>query len=378
MYLNDEARFPGLVPMLRTDRAGRPLVPAGACRDFFLYVEDDRLDEAHALLTRQLEGCAQVCRTDGYDRSHGLFGPLPPSSRFLDRVGNLVVLPFAGESVWWYEKDKFEMTQARCPRRSDPGRGRNPAAAVLFLNLGQKNHGPDRPVNFIRQFYRLVRPQRTLLALTIGCGFLFVAANLLPPLVIRRLIQWLTEGGGSSAGLLKLSVLLLGSYLIRGLVRYGYGLYSHTAAYQVMHRLMIRVYRHLQRMPHRFFHQRRTGELMSRSINDVETVEDFIAHGIPETFIAIVIPGAMLTVLFILDARLALIALLPIPLTAFLVFRYVSRVRSMWGRSAGWLRRVGGSSAGLSVRCLRHQIVRPGRALRPQHRGLAARPSATA
>ncbi|MYF91924.1 MAG: hypothetical protein F4184_07405, partial [Gemmatimonadetes bacterium] len=185
-------------------------------------------------------------------------------------------------------------------------------------------------MNFIRQFYRLVRPQRTLLALTIGCGFLFVAANLLPPLVIRRLIQWLTEGGGSSAGLLKLSLLLLGSYLIRGLVRYGYGLYSHVAAYQVMHRLMNRVYRHLQRMPHRFFHQRRTGELMARSINDVETVEDFIAHGIPETFIALVIPGAMLTVLFVLDARLALIALLPIPLTAFLVFRYVSRVRSMW------------------------------------------------
>ena len=41
---------------------------------------------------------------------------------------------------------------------------------------------------------------------------------------------------------------------------------------------------------------------MSRSINDVETVEDFIAHGIPETFIALVIPGAMLTVLFVLDA----------------------------------------------------------------------------
>ena len=192
-------------------------------------------------------------------------------------------------------------------------------------------------MNFIRQFYRLVRPQRTLLALTIGCGFLFVAANLLPPLVIRRLIQWLTERGGSSAGLLKLSLLLLGSYLIRGLVRYGYGLYSHTAAYQVMHRLMIRVYRHLQRMPHRFFHQRRTGDLMARSINDVETVEDFIAHGIPETFIAVVIPGAMLTVLFVLDARLALIALLPIPLTAFLVFRYVSRVRSMWAGVRGGL-----------------------------------------
>ena len=96
VYINDETRFPGLVPMLRTGR------------DFFLYVEDDRLDEAHALLARQLEGCAQVCRTADLIEA-GLFGPLPLSQRFLDRVGNLVVLPFAGESVWWYEKDKFEM-----------------------------------------------------------------------------------------------------------------------------------------------------------------------------------------------------------------------------------------------------------------------------
>ena len=31
------------------------------------------------------------------------------SSRFRERVGNLVILPYRYESVWWYEKDKFEM-----------------------------------------------------------------------------------------------------------------------------------------------------------------------------------------------------------------------------------------------------------------------------
>ena len=136
-------------------------------------------------------------------------------------------------------------------------------------------------MNFIRQFYRLVRPQRTLLALTIGCGFLFVATNLLPPfghppphpMAHRR--GWLL---GRSAEAIPLAA---GHLPDPGLVRYGYGLYSHMAAYQVMHRLMTRVYRHLQRMPHRFFHQRRTGELMARSINDVETVEDFIHTAFP-------------------------------------------------------------------------------------------------
>ena len=38
----------------------------------------------------------------------GFFGPLPPAPVFLARVGNLVILPLAGEAVFWYEKDRFE------------------------------------------------------------------------------------------------------------------------------------------------------------------------------------------------------------------------------------------------------------------------------
>jgi hypothetical protein len=39
--------------------------------------------------------------------AEGFFGP-SLSERFLARVGNLVVLPFAGESVYYYERDRFE------------------------------------------------------------------------------------------------------------------------------------------------------------------------------------------------------------------------------------------------------------------------------
>ncbi len=185
-------------------------------------------------------------------------------------------------------------------------------------------------MKFLRQFYEILEGRRLLIALSVGCGLLFAAANLVPPLLIRELIQWITEGGGSPSSLLQLTLLLFGVYLLRGLARFGYGRFSHVASYEVMHDLMTRVYRHIQRLPHRFFHRERTGNLIARSINDVEAVEDFIAHGIPETILALVIPAAMMGVLFALDARLALITLLPIPLTAYLVYRYVARVRRMW------------------------------------------------
>jgi hypothetical protein len=39
----------------------------------------------------------------------GYFGP-EISKRFRDRAGNLVVLSYLHETVWWYAEDKFDMT----------------------------------------------------------------------------------------------------------------------------------------------------------------------------------------------------------------------------------------------------------------------------
>ena len=186
-----------------------------------------------------------------------------------------------------------------------------------------------RVMTFIKQIYDLLEGRRLFMACSIACGLIFAAANLIPPLLIRKLIQWLTEAQ-PVGDLVWISLLLFGVYVLRGVSRYGYGFFSHVTAYRVMHALMTRVYAHLQNLSHSFFNRQRTGNLMARSINDIEAIEDFIAHGIPETALATVIPISMITVLFYLNPELALIAILPIPLAAVLVYRYVSKVRAMW------------------------------------------------
>jgi hypothetical protein len=73
----------------------------------FLYIKDEMIDEAQAFLTPRLEGKADVVQTETLIKQ-GYFGA-EVSSRFRERVGNLIILPYQYESVWWYEKDKFEM-----------------------------------------------------------------------------------------------------------------------------------------------------------------------------------------------------------------------------------------------------------------------------
>ena len=94
--------------MVKKNRNGMPLVPAGSCRDFFLHIEEKRLEEAQGLLQETLRGVADVVPVkillDG-----GFFGKKAPSKRLKDRIGNLAVLPHRGEGVfWWFEKHRLE------------------------------------------------------------------------------------------------------------------------------------------------------------------------------------------------------------------------------------------------------------------------------
>ena len=106
IYLNRDPRFTGIERFLKTNRKGQLLVPAGSARDMFLYVKEGQLEDAQSFLAPRLEGKADVVKTEALIEN-GYFGA-EISPRFRERVGNLVILPYRYESVWWYEKGKFE------------------------------------------------------------------------------------------------------------------------------------------------------------------------------------------------------------------------------------------------------------------------------
>lgn len=106
IFLNKDKRFKDIERFLKTNRAGNLLVPAGSARDMFLYIKEDFLDEAQEFLSTRLAGKAEVVKS-AWLMENGYFGP-EVSVKFRGRVGNLVILSHRYESVWWYEKDKFE------------------------------------------------------------------------------------------------------------------------------------------------------------------------------------------------------------------------------------------------------------------------------
>jgi len=106
IYLNQQAA--GISQFLQVNQRGKLMVPAGSARDMFLHIKAGCLDEAVAYLRKRLEGRADIYKTEDLLARH-FFGLHEPSQQFLNRVGNVVVLPYPGETTWWYEEGIFGM-----------------------------------------------------------------------------------------------------------------------------------------------------------------------------------------------------------------------------------------------------------------------------
>jgi predicted AlkP superfamily pyrophosphatase or phosphodiesterase len=104
-FLNRE--LPELEHMIEKGADRRLLTPAGSCRDYFLHVLPEKLQETKALLTKALKDRAIVCEVRDLIKD-GFFGSKEVSASFLDRVGNLVILAHGNHSIWWYEKGRFD------------------------------------------------------------------------------------------------------------------------------------------------------------------------------------------------------------------------------------------------------------------------------
>lgn len=90
--------WPELAQHLATGADGKPLAPAGSCRDLFLHVLPERLEEVEARLGELLAGLAEVRMVETL-LAEGVFGP-NVTDALTSRLANLVVLPAPGEAAY--------------------------------------------------------------------------------------------------------------------------------------------------------------------------------------------------------------------------------------------------------------------------------------
>ena len=157
---------------------------------------------------------------------------------------------------------------------------------------------------------------RTLYLVAILSTLALTAVNLTAPKLLSSMTG-IVETGVTADGLHTIGLLtaaLVALYLLRILFRFLSNYLAHKAAWYLVGDLRTRTYDKLEHMHLGYFHDKQTGDLMSRIVNDTRDFELLYAHMIPETITNLVTFTGVLIVLLTINWKLALITCAPIPL----------------------------------------------------------------
>ena len=140
--------------------------------------------------------------------------------------------------------------------------------------------------------------------------------NLTAPKLLSSMTGVVEKGVDDAALklIMGLALGLLALYLLRILFRFLSNYLTHKAAWYLVGDLRNKLYNKLQRLDLGFFHDKQTGDLMSRVINDTRDFELLYAHMIPEIITNVVTFSGVLIILLTINWKLALITCCPIPL----------------------------------------------------------------
>ena len=108
-------------------------------------------------------------------------------------------------------------------------------------------------------------------------------------------------------------------------------LFSHLSAFKLTANLRIRIIRRLGELPLGFHAANPSGKLRKIIEKNAENMENFVAHQLPDTVQAVVMPVAFLASMLYFDWRLSLVCMIPI-VVGFLVLSFMLR-----GESGGFL-----------------------------------------
>ncbi|WP_163511523.1 ABC transporter ATP-binding protein [Fodinicola acaciae] len=185
------------------------------------------------------------------------------------------------------------------------------------MTVSLKKEDTKVPVRRIVALFRPYVPQMVLLVLVVIVQAL---AGISSPFLLREILD-----RALPARDLALVSLFAGGMIAAAVLSGALGVattrLSNTVGQQVMHDVRVSVYEHLQRLSFAFFTRTRTGEIQSRIANDIGGINNVITNTATSAVQSATTAIAVAVALFVLDWRLALLALLVVPVFLLFTFR---------------------------------------------------------
>ena len=192
--------------------------------------------------------------------------------------------------------------------------------------------------------FRLLRylaPYRRQVVIGLSAAAVVTLASLLPPYLagylIDRVVRPTQEGRLTADVARRMAWIAVGAMALLHVVRQAAAhlrlRLMSTLGELVARDLRAELYAHIQRSSLAFFSRKKTGSLISRVTADTDRLWEFIAFGVVDVSLSLVMLAGLGAVLLTLDWRLGLVMTLPVPVFCWLIYRHGESLNGLFIRT---------------------------------------------
>jgi len=190
-------------------------------------------------------------------------------------------------------------------------------------------------LNKIRRFMEYYKPYKLLFLADMLCALVVSGIDLLFPILVRYLLD---KGINNLQGLafdliIKIGILMVAMRIIEYFCNYFITAWGHIMGARMEYDMRRDIFSHLQKLSFNYFDNTKTGQIMSRIVNDLFDISELAHHGPEEIFIsAVKITGAFI-ILMTVDVKLTLIIFAFIPFMMGFAYYYNNKMRAVFKRN---------------------------------------------
>ncbi|OJY95612.1 MAG: peptidase C39 [Sphingobacteriales bacterium 40-81] len=204
-------------------------------------------------------------------------------------------------------------------------------SGVIILVLPNDDFAAgNQKTSNIKRFWQLIKPHSAVMIQALAGAVVYTILGLSSSIYIQKLIDFvLIEGNVRLLNLL--SVAMIAILIFSVVIGYYKSLFALRTGQSIDARLILGYYKHLLKLPQRFFDTMRVGEIISR-VNDAVKIRMFVNDISLNLVVNVLIIAFSIAVMFLYYWKLALIMLLIIPV--YILIYFISNIiNKKWQRT---------------------------------------------
>ncbi|MDC7233572.1 MAG: ABC transporter ATP-binding protein [Spirochaetales bacterium] len=164
----------------------------------------------------------------------------------------------------------------------------------------------------LKKFISYYKPHLGLFILDMFCAVSASVLAIIFPFITRALLGEYLPAGNLSM-IIRLLSLMLGIYIAKSLLTYIRVKWGHILGVRIEADMRRDLFAHIQKLSFSYFDRVKTGHLMSRISNDLNVIAEVAHHAPEDLLISVIILVMAYTVMFVFNASLAMISMIPLP-----------------------------------------------------------------